>query len=559
MSRCVKLIIYYFLIKKSGYDLFKENGSNTEPNISWKETVMNLRTLSLALGLTLAAQISLAGEYLVKYKSINALNTMASMETESFGLQMKGIHRPGQLATVNIAKKSEARALAAILADKNVEYVVPNFTIRAFETPMDAMALKEQYALTKVNAEQAWKRAGNKGSKNVLLAVIDTGADYKHKSLAPNMVAGYDFRDNDADPMDLTSAQNPGHGTHCSGIIGATGLVDGGISGLSPEVSIMPLRFLGADGSGSLEGGIKAIDYAIEHKVQVISASWGASVPLSTAKPLVEAIDRAEKAGIIFVTAAANDGKNNDKTDVYPANAGLPNMITVAASNSSDAKPSWSNYGKARVSLAAPGDAIMSTVPGDKYSSMSGTSMATPLVAGLVAFLKAQDANLTGAEIKALLQTTGSKVQIETACNCRIDAFAAVDALIAKKAWLVPAAATLAEKTTQQFTLKNATGSVKFESTNPSVITVDANGLVSAVAKGTAAIKATDATGTVQTLDIHVGAGSSSNPPSNPGNPPDQPPTDPGTPPGDGACPIGNPATCEMICKIMPTAPWCKQ
>lgn len=511
-----------------------------------------MKNTLLSLALLLAAQISSAGEYLVKYKNNNALNNLAAMQTESAGMKVMSLHRAGKLVKVDISKNSEVRALAAIYADKNVEYVVPNFTIRAFSTPVDTAALKEQYALVKVNAEQAWKRAGNKGSKNVLLAVIDTGADYKHKNLAPNMVAGYDFRDNDADPMDQTSQQNPGHGTHCSGIIGATGLVDGGIQGLSPEVSIMPLRFLGADGSGTLEGGIKAIDYAIEHKVQVISASWGASVPPSTAKPLVEAIERAEKAGIIFVTAAANDGKNNDTTDVYPANAGLPNMITVAASNASDAKPSWSNYGKAKVSLAAPGEAIMSTIPGDKYSNMSGTSMATPLVAGLVAFLKAQDASLTGAEIKALLQTTGAKVNINTACNCRIDAFAAVDTLLAQKSWIVPAAATIAEKATLQMALKNASGAVKFESTNPSVITVDANGLVTAVAKGTAAVKATDSKGTIQTLDINVGAGSSS-----PGNPPGDSPSDPGNP-GGGECPVQDPATCDMLCKIMPSAPWCK-
>ncbi len=507
------------------------------------------KTLGLSLALLLAAQISAAGEYLVKYKNSAALNNLAAMQTESFGLEVKGLHRPGHLVKVDINKKTEARALAAIYSDKNVEYVVPNFTIRAFSAPVDTAALKEQYALAKVNAEQAWKRAGNKGSRNVLLAVIDTGADYKHKNLAPNMVTGYDFRDNDADPMDLTGAQNPGHGTHCSGIVGATGLIDGGIQGLSPEVSMMPLRFLGADGSGTLEGGIKAIDYAIEKKVQVISASWGASVPLSTAKPLVEAIERAEKAGIIFVTAAANDGKNNDTTDVYPANANLPNMITVAASNSADGKPSWSNYGKAKVSLSAPGDAIMSTVPGDKYSNMSGTSMATPLVAGLVAFLKAQDASLTGAEIKALLQTTGAKVSIATACNCRVDAFAAVDTLLSQKAWIVPSAATIAENATLQMNLKNASGAVKFESTNPAIFTVDSNGLVTAVAKGTAAIKATDAKGTFTTLDINVGAASSTNPPD-PGNP--------GNPPGGEECPLGDPAMCDMICKIMPTAPWCK-
>lgn len=511
-----------------------------------KSTTM-VQRLGLSFALILAAQISNAGEFLVKYKSSAALNKMATMQTEAFGLEMKENHRPGSYVRVNINKLNEVRTLAALYADKNVAYVVPNFKIYAFSAPVDTAALKEQYALAKVNAEKAWQRAGNKGSKNVLLAVIDTGVDYNHPNLAANMVAGFDFKENDADPMDKTSSQNPGHGTHCAGIIGATGVVDGGISGLSPEVSIMPLRFLGEDGSGDLNNAIKAIDYAIEKKVQVISASWGASVPLSTAQPLVDAMDRADKAGIIFVTAAANDGKNNDTTSVFPANAGLPNMMTVAASNSSDAKPSWSNYGKAKVSLAAPGDTIMSTLPGNKYGNLSGTSMATPLVAGLVAFLKAQDATLTGAEVRSLMQATGAKVQIETACNCRIDAFAAVDTLMAKKAWMVPAAATIAEKGTLQMAMKNASGAVAFESSNPAVATIDAKGLLTAVAKGTVTVKGTDAAGnTIQSLDINVGAVA-----SNPGNP------DPGNP-GDGECPLGDQATCDAICAIFPTAPWCQ-
>ncbi|MGZ3691567.1 MAG: S8 family serine peptidase [Pseudobdellovibrio sp.] len=512
--------------------------------------------LVVSLALVLAAQISNASEYLVKYKNATALNHISALETEAFGIQMKEVHQPGQLLKVEIAKKTEVKALAALMSDKNVQYVVPNFTIKSYSAPIDTVALQQQYALVKVNAEKAWQRAGNKGSRNVLLAVIDTGVDYKHKNLAPNTVAGYDFRDNDADPMDETSQQNPGHGTHCAGIIGATGLIDGGTSGISPEVSIMPLRFLGSDGSGQLDGAVKAIDYAIEKHVQVISASWGASVPLSTAQPLVEAMKRAEAAGIIFVTAAANDGKDNDTSDVYPANAGLPNMITVAASNSSDTKPSWSNYGKARVSLASPGDAIISTLPGDKYGNLSGTSMATPLVAGLVAFLKAQDATLTGAEIKALLQTTGAKVNIQTACDCRIDAFASVDTLLAKKEWLVPAATTLNEKDTVQVSLKNGSA-VKFESSNPAVITVDSKGLVTAVAKGTATVKATDANGVVtSSLDYNVGAVQSTpTPPDDPGTP-----DDPSQPPGGGGdqCPIQDPATCQMLCQIMPTAPWCK-
>ncbi len=509
---------------------------------------MKMFTMGWILSLLLTASISNAGEFLVKYKNSTALNKMAAMQTESMGLEMKDIHRPARLVMVKIAQKSEARAIAALYADKNVEYVVPNFKIRAFSAPVDTSALKEQYALAKVNAEAAWKRAGNKGNRSVILAVIDTGVDYTHPNLAPNMVPGFDFKDNDADPMDATGSANPGHGTHCAGIVGATGLVDGGIQGMSPEVSIMPLRFLGADGGGDLNNAIKAIDYAIEKKVSVISASWGATVPEATAKPLIEAVQRADAAGIIFVTAAANDGKNNDKVTVYPANSGTANMMTVAASNSTDTKPSWSNYGKAKVALAAPGDAIISTLPSGKYDSLSGTSMATPLVAGLVAFLKAQDPTLTGAEVRSLMQVTGAKVQIETACNCRVDALAAVDFLLSKQAWVVPAAATIAEKATLQFTMKNANGAVRFETSNPTIASVDVNGLLTGLTQGTVTVKAVDAAGrSAQSLDINVGAVASTQP---------QPPGG-GTPGQPVECPLGDPQLCELFCQIMPTAPWC--
>ena len=233
---------------------------------------MKATTIGWILSLLLTTSIGNAGEYLVKYKNMAALNNMAAMETQAIGLQMKSLNRVAHLVKVQIDKKNEARAMVALYSDKNVEYVVPNFKIHSFMNPVTVTSLREQYSLAKVNAEQAWKRAGNKGSRNVILAIIDTGVDYKHPNLAPNVVAGYDFKDNDADPMDVVGSQNPGHGTHCAGIVGATGLIDGGVQGMSPEVSIMPLRFLDKNGSGDLNNAIKAIDYAIDKKVDVISA-----------------------------------------------------------------------------------------------------------------------------------------------------------------------------------------------------------------------------------------------------------------------------------------------
>ena len=165
--------------------------------------------------------------------------------------------------------------------------------------------------------------------------------------------------------------------------------------------------------------------------------------------------------------------------------------------------------------------------------------------------MKSQDPALTGAEVRSLLQTTGAKVNIETACNCRVDAFAAVDTLMSQKAWLVPAAATIAEQATLQMTLKNAQGAVRFESSNPAIATINEQGLLTAVAQGTVTVKATDASGnSYQSLDINVGKVSSTQPPDDGGGLPGMP--------GDGECPLGDAQLCQILCQIMPTAPWCK-
>jgi len=501
---------------------------------------------ALALALSSAAN---AAEFIVKVKDGFALPASATKL-----VKVLDTHATGNLIKISVDDKNTKEAIASLYKNSDVQYVVPNFKLHRFEAPLNTEALKEQWAIKKVRAEEAWAKAGNKGSRKVLVAVIDTGVDYNHESLKDNSVPGYDYRNNDSDPMDETSSQNPGHGTHCAGIIGATGLKDGGIVGISPEVSLMPLRFLGSDGSGDLMNGVKAIDYAIEKKVDVISASWGATVSRSQAKPLLEAIKRADDAGVIFVAAAANDGKSNDRTEVYPANSGYPNTITVAASGSKDEKPSWSNYGKKSVHVAAPGLEIMSTLPSNKYGNLSGTSMATPLVSGLVALLKAQDGKLTGAAARSLLQTTGAKVSIETACDCRVDALTSVEAVLAKKMLVVPAAGTLAPNDTLTVSAYNGTAPFTFESSAPAVATIDANGLLKAVAAGDTTVTVTDAAGQkASSIGLRVAAGGGGG--TDPGNP-----GDPGEP-GLDKCPFEGEqaALCEIICQIQPDLPFCQK
>lgn len=498
------------------------------------------------------------GEYLVTYRG-QGLVSMASVGVQQHVFVAD--HNPfGRLLKIQVDPAHEAQALAQLLSNPNVESVVPNIRLHAYAAPLNPVTLKQQWALAKVNAEKAWTRAGNRGSRNTLVAVIDTGADYRHESLAPNMVTGFDFISNSADPMDKTSAQgNPGHGTHCSGIIGATGLINGGTIGISPEVSIMPIRFLDENGSGDLNNGIKAIDFAIQKKVRVISASWGAAVPRSQAGPLIDAVKRADDAGVIFIVAAANDGKSNDTTEVYPANAGYPNTIVVAASDANDAKPYWSNYGKRTVHLAAPGDAIMSTLPGNKYDNLSGTSMATPLVSGLAAFLLSQDPTLTGSQMRALLQTTGARVNIETACNCRVDAFAAVDTLLAKRLFLAPAAATLNVGETMKFSGVHGGGGYTYAVADAAIGSIAADGTFKALSKGDTTVAVKDSNGSsASSLTISVVDGAA-NPPGG-GTPPQPPGGGFPQPPGGGApgsCPLGDQQLCDVICQISPTLPFC--
>jgi thermitase len=299
----------------------------------------------------------------------------------------------------------------------------------------------------------------------------------------------------------------------------------------------MPIRFLGEDGSGDLYAAAKAIDYATTNGAQIISASWGATVAEAGAAPIIEAIGRANEKGVLFIAAAANNGSNNDTKSVYPANANFPNMIAVAASDSNDAKPTWSNFGVSKVHISAPGHEILSTLPKDKYGKLSGTSMATPLVAGLVALaLAVSDQKLDGPTMRAIIQASGTQVAIETACGCRIDAKAALAHIEDRVMTVVPNALTLAPQSTANFTAFNGEPPFKFTSANSAAGDIDATGKFTAKAVGDTKITVTDAKDKVaSSLLIHVAEPTAS---------------------GE-SCPLGDEALCAMLCAIEPTLPWC--
>lgn len=431
-----------------------------------------------------------ASEYLVKYK-----RPISFTHFRSSSLKVIYQYKKGRFYKVDIDNNDLLPTLQEIQTHADVEYVVANSKFYPISNFYDSNSLVDQWAIKKVEAEAAWSILGNKGLKNIKVAIIDTGADYKHVALTPNMIKGYNFIKNNEDPMDVISYGMPGHGTHCTGIVGASGLVANGTIGMAPVVSLMPLKFIDEDG-GDLDNAIRAIDFAIANKIDVISASWSGYMPRANAKLLLEAIERAGKAGIVFVTAASNEGNNNDVTEVYPANANLSNTITVAATDAKDAKPKWSNFGKSRVALAAPGDSIMSTIPGNRYGSISGTSMSAPMVAGLVALIKSRDSQLTPLQIRSLLQASGDKASVEVACQCRINAAKTMQNLVTKKMFISPYAQTLKKGESMQMEVVFGKAPFIFKSSNSNIATIDESGIVTGLSRGNVEISVTDADGT---------------------------------------------------------------
>lgn len=294
----------------------------------------------------------------------------------------------------------------------------PRLPRRGRKDPM----LQKVWSLEKVGSNEAWRLST--GSSDVLVAAIDSGVDYNHEDLINNIWrnpgevpndgidndgngyvddhVGWDFVHNDNRPWD-----DNGHGTHTAGTIGATGWNGVGLSGISQRASILPLKFLSATGEGTTEDAIRAIQYAVASGARVLSNSWGGE---TYSRALEEAIAAAGRHDVLFVAAAGNDSADNDALPMYPAAYALPNVLAVAATDRNDALADFSNYGFASVHLAAPGDFIWSTTPRNKYSVMSGTSMACPLVAGAAVLLKSFRPELSALEIKDILLSSSDKL-----------------------------------------------------------------------------------------------------------------------------------------------------
>jgi subtilisin family serine protease len=311
-----------------------------------------------------------------------------------------------------------------------VEYAEPNYVVTTTATPNDPQfpslwgLFNSSVPGADISAKAAWDVST--GSRSQVVGVIDTGIDYTHPDLAANIWSapaefkvtfgtteitcvtgthGFNAITNTCDPMDDHS-----HGTHVAGTIGAVGNNGVGVAGVNWTASLMGLKFLAANGSGSTSNAIKAIDFAIQAKqifgtaanVRVLSNSWGGG---GFSQALLDAINRANTNDMLFVAAAGNSNVNTDTSPHYPSSYAAANVVSVASTTSTDARSSFSNYGALSVDLGAPGSSILSTVPAGGYATYSGTSMATPHVSG-VAALVLSVCTMNTATLKALILDT---------------------------------------------------------------------------------------------------------------------------------------------------------
>jgi subtilisin family serine protease len=322
-------------------------------------------------------------------------------------------------------------AIAQLRAMPDVVAVQPNFIRRiiAPQPPNDPFWVAGLlWGMEKIQAGPTWN-GFTTGDSSIVIADFDTGVDYTHPDLAANMwhnpaeIAGNGADDdnngyvddvfgidvinaNEApggpeDPMD-----DQGHGTHVAGTLAGVGNNGTGVTGVTWNSKILACKFIDANGEGTDADAIACFDYIVALKqrgvnIRVSNNSWGSTD--GPAPALQSAIDAAGAAGILNVFSAGNDGNDNDVISHYPSGLPSPSILSVAASDESDGRASFSNFGATSVDLAAPGSSIISTYPSAGYTISSGTSMAAPHVSGAAALLAAIDPSLSVAAMKTLL------------------------------------------------------------------------------------------------------------------------------------------------------------
>ncbi|MEN8904649.1 MAG: S8 family peptidase [Clostridiales bacterium] len=332
-------------------------------------------------------------ELMVKYKD-DVSETNKKEHREEVGAKLIEKGKDG-IELIKIENASIDKAVDKLDKNSDIESVSPNFIRKVLYTPNDEK-LSEQWSVNAINADKAWDILDNtENLKEIKVAVIDTGVDTNHEDLKGKLTDdGYDFCDNDNDPMSGPIAET--HATHVSGIIAAMCDNNIGVTGLTGKapIKIMPLRTLKA-GNGDDFAITKAVYYAVEHNADIINMSFGS---IGRNDILEEAINYAISKGVLVVAAAGNS--TYDSKYFWPA--GVPGVVTVSATDSENKAAEFTNYGSG-IEIAAPGVDVLSTVNGDKYEKYSGTSMSCPTICAVAAMIKSKNPEYNIAQIQDVL------------------------------------------------------------------------------------------------------------------------------------------------------------
>ncbi len=363
-------------------------------------------------------------------KKINSLYVINSFFAVVFVLAVyfSVAQNNSQLRETQSTKKSK-------ISDRELELgLVKDQTNKVIDEPsalFNDPAIKQAWGLKKSDAARAW--SVSQGSKSTVIAIIDTGIDVNHEDLKNNLWAnsgetGRDSKGRDKATNGLDDDQNGfiddvngwnfvsnnnkltdnhGHGTHIAGIVGAEASNNRGISGISPKVSLMVLKYYDpkVPNTDNLKNTVASIRYAIKMGAHIINYSGGG---VEFSQDEFEAVQAAEKKGILFVAAAGNERSNSDQNHYYPADYPLKNIVSVTAIDPTTEVLSSSNYGVLTVDIAAPGQNILSCLPNNSYGLMTGTSQATAFVTGAAALVMSHKNEYFKAEdVKKYILSTG--------------------------------------------------------------------------------------------------------------------------------------------------------
>jgi outer membrane protein assembly factor BamB/subtilisin family serine protease len=362
------------------------------------------------------------GVVIAKPKAAMLATVDAAERAEGLTLQAR-FKSFGSIRVLGLAAgDTVSAAIRRLRASGRYLYVEPDYIRHVTTTPNDP-DFSSQWGLhndgsgggiagADINAENGWSVRST--APTVIVGIVDSGALLTHQDLAANLwvnptpgtAASFSsVNDNTGNSETITETDSTnglnavkqsgpptddaGHGTHVSGIVGAVGNNGVGVAGVAWQVQLMELEFIDSSGNGATSAELPCIEYATQHKVAVMNASYG-SQGFSQAE--MDAIHEAGQAGIIFVCAAGNSAENNDISGFFPADYPLDNIIVVGASDNRDLPVYFSNYGSGSVAVFAPGENILSTYysSNTSYEYLSGTSMAAPMVTGTVALLRAQ-------------------------------------------------------------------------------------------------------------------------------------------------------------------------